>query len=328
MSARRAIIVGCQGQDGVYLSEYLEASNYEVVGIDSGGKTTSLALNVDIRNRASVRELLSDTKPHEVYYLAAYHQSAEGVVPDPGELVERSFHVNTLALNHFLHGILTTNAKARLFYAASSRVFGNPDTQEQDERTPFHPVCPYGISKAAGVYLCRYYRREFGVYCSTGILYNHESPRRSAKFLSRKVVKAAVAIKMGRQAQLVLGNLDALVDWGYAPDYVRAMWAVLRPDQAGDFVIASGKLHSVREFVEVAFSTLGLEWKDYVTEDGRVLSPGRPQGILSGNAEKLRRVTGWLPQVSFCQMIRIMVEAELEANQCTAVASRTREPVT
>jgi GDPmannose 4,6-dehydratase len=313
---KRALIVGCQGQDGVYLTELLHSKGYDVLGIDAGRAKdrpgVNPAMNIDIRDKTVVLELLAETKPDEIYYLAAYHQSAEGTHHDPHDLLQRSFEVNTLALNHFLYGTVKAGVNSRLFYAASSRVFGSPGTPVQDEQTPFNPVCPYGISKASGAWLCRHYRHELGVYCSVGILYNHESPRRAATFVSRKIVKAAVAIRNGIQAQLVLGNLDARVDWGYAPDYVSAMWAILQSDPADDFVIASGALHSVRDFARTAFAAVGLDWNKYVSENVQVLSSGRPPVTLRGDNRKLRRTTGWHPQVSFEQMVRIMVEAEIE----------------
>jgi GDPmannose 4,6-dehydratase len=303
------------GQDGVYLTELLSDKGYEVHGIDANGVVRlarNAAADVNINNKAAVLGLLADTKPDEIYYLAAFHQSSEGISEDPHELIQRSFEVNTLGLNHFLYGIVKASAKSRLFYAASSRVFGRPEGPVQDEQTPFDPVCPYGISKASGAWLCRLYRHDFGVYSSVGILYNHESPRRTAAFVSSKIVKAAVAIKKGMQSKLVLGSLDALVDWGYAPDYVNAMWTILQSNQPEDFVIASGTLHSVREFVQAAFGMVGLECDEYVTEDTRTLSKGRSQSTLCGNSRKLQSQTGWRPQVSFERMVRTMVEAEIE----------------
>jgi GDPmannose 4,6-dehydratase len=308
----RALIVGCYGQDGSYLTECLREKGYDVIGIDSQGASTNGVLNVDIQNKTDVVELLAEARPDEIYYLAAFHQSAEGADNDPHDLCHRSFEINTLALNHFLYGVLVASEKSRLFYAASSRVFGNPETRVQDERTLFNPICPYGISKASGAHLCRYYRTEHGLYSSVGILYNHESHRRSASFVSKKIVKAAVAIKKGLQSRLVLGSLDALIDWGYAPDYVAAMWAILQTDQADDFIIASGTLHSVREFVEAAFSAVELDWTRYVAEDEQLLSRRRQPGTLCGDSNKLQFITGWRPRVSFDQMVRLMVEKELE----------------
>jgi len=315
-NVKRALIVGSQGQDGAYLTELLHSKGYDVLGIGAGGAEgragVNPAMNIDIRDKAVVLGLLADAKPDEIYYLAAYHQSAEGTPQDPYDLLQRSFEVNTLALNHFLYATVKASVKSRLFYAASSRVFGSPGTPVQDEQTPFNPVCPYGISKASGAWLCRHYRQEIGAFCSVGILYNHESPRRAAPFVSRKIVKAAVAIRNGIQSQLVLGNLDARVDWGYAPDYVSAMWAILQSDLADDFVIASGTLHSVRDFARTAFAAVDLDWNRYVTENTQVLSSGRPQVTLCGDNRKLQRTTGWRPQVSFEQMVRIMVQAEIE----------------
>lgn len=294
----------------------LRARGYAVFGVSSSGHVHSpeirSVMDVDIRDRLSVLRLLLESKPDEIYYLAACHQSAEGSENDPHDLLLRSFEINTLALNHFLSGILKGGLTSRLFYAASSRVFGNPDATVQNEETPFNPVCPYGISKVAGVHLCRYYRAKPGVYCSVGILYNHESPRRGAGFVSKKIVRAAAAVKKGLTSKLVLGNLDAVVDWGYAPDYAAAMWAILQCDEPDDFVIASGTLHSVRDFVGAAFEAVGLDWKEYVVQDAQVLSGVRPRSGLRGDYQKLHRATGWHPTVSFEEMVRAMVAAEIE----------------
>lgn len=310
---KRALVVGSRGQDGSYLTELLQSKRYEVFGMATNrGSGGLVETGTEISNKAAVRRLLEEIKPDEIYYLAAHHQSSERKEDYPDTLFQASFEINTLALGHFLSGILGVCPTSRLFYAASSRIFGNSDSPIQEEETPLNPVCPYGISKASGLWLCRYYRREFNIYSSVGILYNHESPRRSETFISKKIVKAAVAIKKGRQSRLVVGSLDALVDWGYAPDYVDAMWAILQLDWPDEFIVANGTLHSVRDFVQVAFSALGLEWERYVTENDRVLSGGRPRATLCGNTRKLECATGWRPKVSFEEMVRLMVRSELE----------------
>jgi len=265
---------------------------------------------LDVCDSHCLHELIAEVSPDEVYYLAAYHHSAEQ--PKPlGETVGLSLAVNAQGLNNVLAAIVDLPAsKPRVFYAASSRVFGEPPGDVQDENTPLAPLCAYGISKAAGIHLCRYYRQEHQVYASTGILYNHESPLRSKHFVTRKIVRAAVRISSGLERELVLGDLDARVDWGWAPDYVEAMHAILNLACPDDFVLATGILHSVREFAEIAFSAVGLDWREYVVERHDVLDGRRAVKPLCGNAEKLQTATGWRPRVSFEEMVRTMIAVE------------------
>lgn len=307
---KKALIVGCNGQDGSYLFQHLEAIGYEVAGIDYGMAKGPLAA-IDIRDTPQVVNLLRSLTPDEVYYLAAFHHSSEDVPLDDHELFRRSFEINTLALHNFLHGITIESPRSRLFYAASSHVFGDPPENVQDENTQLNPVDAYGISKTAGVHLCRSYRRQRKVFCSVGILYNHESPRRSAAFVSRKVVRAAVRISRKVQDKLVVGDLDAMVDWGYAPDYVDAMWRILQLDEPEDFVIASGALHSVRELVQTVFESLGLDWRAHVAVDSNVTGK-QPFGVLRGNSGRLESRTGWRPATPFREMILEMVKAEMQ----------------
>ena len=303
----KALIVGCSGQDGTYLSKLLAEKGYEVIGI---GRTPPFA-GIDISDPSAVMGLVGRLTPDEIYYLASFYPSPEDAKISDLEWVRKSLEVHTLALNNFLYAIPQVSSNSRLFYAASCFVFGNPSAAPQDETTPMDPSCPYGISKAAGVQLCRYYRETRNVYGSVGILYNHESPLRRAQFVTKKVAKAAADIKRGLQDKVVLGNLDVAVDWGYAPDYVAAMWSILQLEEAGDFIIASGGVHTVRELVETAFQVVGLPWQDYIREDPGLLKRQRPQGILQGNARKLQRLTGWRPQMPFANMIREMVLAEM-----------------
>jgi GDPmannose 4,6-dehydratase len=309
----RALIVGCNGQDGTLLSEFLERRAYTVNGIArhaAAARSPALVHYTDIENPAAVRALLQELGPDEVYFLAAHHHSAEGGSIDAHELISRSFAINTFALNNFLSCICDSAPPARLFYAASSRVFGNADNVPQDENTPMKPICPYGISKTAGAHLCRYYRQERGVFASVGILYNHESPLRTAAFLSRKIARAVVEIKRGLRDRLVVGSLNAMVDWGFAPDYVEAMWRILQAQLPDDFIIATGILHSVRDFVQTAFRIAGLPWEPYVVEDASALNSNRPSTLLQGNRAKLGRITGWHPRISFEEMIAAMILAE------------------
>jgi GDPmannose 4,6-dehydratase len=258
-----------------------------------------------------VRSIVSAFLPDEIYFLAAFHHASESLPLNEYDLVSRSFEVNTLALHNFLNAIVHEIPHPRLFYAASSHIFGEPPENLQNEETPLNPSCIYGISKAAGVRLCRYYRCRHDIFASVGILYNHESPRRAPTFVLRKVVKAAVAISKNRQDKLMLGNLDACVDWGYAPDYVDAMWRILQLDNPADFVVSSGELHSVREAVEIAFETVGLDWRAYVEVD-----PAIPRksysGSLRGDSSKLRSLTGWCPSKPFHAMVEEIVKIEIE----------------
>ncbi|MGA3204255.1 MAG: GDP-mannose 4,6-dehydratase [Bryobacteraceae bacterium] len=318
---RKALIVGCSGQDGRYLFRLATQKNYEVMGFGRNQVMRSGEWNntpIDLRQASAVRQVLGEFQPDEVYFLAAFHHSSQDSPIDDRELIERSFEVNTLALNNVLSGIAKDSPRSRLFYAGSSRVFGVPEKSPQDETTPINPICPYGMSKAAGIQLCRYYRSQREVFASVGIFYNHESPLRPSKFISRKIVSAAVRISRGSKEKLVIGDLSALVDWGYAPDYVRAAWAILQLDEPGDFVIGSGVTHSVREFVEAAFNALEMDWTQYVTEDSALLTRTSPASTLCADTGKLYRQTGWLPNMSFGAMIEEMVEMEVRGANATA----------
>lgn len=310
----KALVIGCNGQDGTLLCTLLHQKGYSVYGIDHAlsERTQSFVRFsvLDVCDWPCLRELIAGVRPEEVYYLAAYHHSAEQPKPF-GETVALTLAVNTQGLNNVLAAIADLPAlKSRAFYAASSRVFGEPPGDVQDESTPLAPLCAYGISKAAGIHLCRYYRREHQVYASTGILYNHESPLRSQQFVTRKIVRAAVRISSGLERELVLGDLDARVDWGWAPDYVEAMHAILGLACPDDFVLATGILHSVRELVEIAFSAVGLDWREHVVERHDVLDGRRAVKHLCGNSEKLHMATGWRPRVSFEEMVRTMIAVE------------------
>jgi GDPmannose 4,6-dehydratase len=306
----KALVVGCNGQDGYYLVQQLETKGYLVAGIDRDvAKELPGGRGIDIRDASAVRYVIENLAPDEVYFLAAFHHSADDPGLDEGELVLRSFEINTLALNHVLSAIAATSRHSRLFYAASSHIFGDPPTDVQDENTPLNPVDPYGISKTAGVHLCRYYRTQRQLFCSVGILYNHESPRRHGAFVSQKVVQAAVRISHQAQDKLVVGNLDAMVDWGYAPDYVDAMWRILQLPEPDDFVIASGSLHSVRDLVQTAFEAVGLDWNAYV-ETNPGVTKKRYGNRLQGNSARLEAQTGWRPSMPFAEMIQAMVQAE------------------
>lgn len=294
-----AIVVGANGQDGVLLSGLLRAQGYRVVPVGQHGA-------IDITRPDDVVELVTGLQPDEIYLLAAVQSSSQDPVTEPVLLAHRSYAVNTLSVVHFLEAVERHSPATRLFYAASSHVFGVPDTPVQDETTPLRPTSVYGISKAAGLLHCRTYRAR-GVFASVGILYSHESPLRRPGFVSRKIVDAAVRIQRGEAHRLVLGGLTAEVDWGYAPDYVEAMKRILSLAAPDDYVVASGVRHTVGEFAATAFAAVGLDWRDHVEENAAVLT--RPNFPLVGDASRLRAATGWRPSVDFAGMVRALLRA-------------------
>lgn len=309
---RRAIIVGAAGQDGRLLTEHLRRQEYEVVGVVrhpvenqplEGPLENRAALHVDVTDGPAVTELVRAAHPDEIYYLAAFHQSSEGrELRSPASLWDRSTDVHLRGLIHFLEALRAHAPGAHLFYAASSLVFGEPEQTPQNERTPLNPTCVYGITKAAGVHACRFYRREHGLRASAGFLYNHESHLRAERFLSARITDAAIRIQRGQQRELVLGNLSAQTDWGYAPDYVDAMQRIVQLDTADDFVIATGELRTVQDFAAAAFGALGLDWRAHVREVPGLIT--RRKQALAGDAARLRERTGWSPSTSFDEMVR------------------------
>jgi GDPmannose 4,6-dehydratase len=319
------IIVGSEGQDGRLLYERLAAEGCALVGIDRRGirhnaPTQNLGgVAVDVLDRTSVDGLIRSFAPDAVFYLAAFHHSSEDECPfDDAELYLRSHDVHARGLSNVLETLRRHAPQAGLFYAASSHCFGEPPAGLQDETTPLRPVCPYGISKTAGVQLCRMYRARHGLRASCGFLYNHESPLRPASFLSAKIVRAAVEIARGQRDRLVLGDLSARIDWGYAPDYVDAMIRIARLRTGDDFVVATGRPHSVADFVSIAFGRLELDWRQHVQTDPSLLTKSRPATTLVGDSSKLRRETGWTTSVSFPDMVRLLVDAEMRRADAAA----------
>jgi GDPmannose 4,6-dehydratase len=322
---RRVIIVGSEGQDGRLLSQRLAAEGCALLGIHRGGIHRNApavdvdATGIDVLDRGSIERVIRGVAPDAVFYLAAFHHSSEDECPfDDAELYLRSHDVHVHGLSNVLEMLRRHAPQAGLFYAASSHCFGEPSTSLQDESTPLRPVCPYGISKTAGVQLCRMYRARHGLQASCGFLYNHESPLRPTSFLSAKIVRGAVEIARRQRDRLVLGDLSARVDWGYAPDYIDAMTRIVRLDAADDFVIASGRAHSVGDFVAIAFAHLDLDWHRHVEADASLLTKSRPAAALVGDSSKLRRKTGWAPSVSFADMVRLLVDAELRRTASAA----------
>ena len=303
----RALVVGSRGQDGRILSERLRADGCDTTGIDRG---------TDVTNRDVVLGVVSDLRPDEIYYLAAVHHSADDRAGLGGaDLYAASHRVHVEGLLNVLEAVRLHRPEARLFYAASCLVFGEPSVLRQDESTPFAPVCVYGITKATGIHCCRLYRRDAGLRASTGILYTHESPLRRADFLSQTIVRGAVEIRNGTRSKLVLGDLSAVNDWGWADDTVDAMIRIVRSDPADDFVVATGEPHTVAEFVETVFARAGLDWRRHVEEDPSRIARKRPP--LIGDASRLRARTGWAPTVGFEHMAGLLWDAAWAAAQKT-----------
>ncbi len=322
---RRAFITGVTGQDGSYLAELLLAKGYQVHGLVR--RTSSISrsridhLHVasheardrfflhygDLTDASRLRDLFAQVEPDEVYNLGA--QSHVRVSFD-----EPVFSVNVDALGalNVLEAVRHMKTPARFYQASSSEMFGKVEAVPQDERTPFHPRSPYACAKVYAHYQTLNYREAYGLFACSGILFNHESPRRGESFVTRKITRAAARIKLGLQNKLHLGNLDAKRDWGYAPDYVEAMWMMLQHPTADDFVVATGQTHSVREFLEESFAHLGLTWSDHVETDARFERPSEVD-LLLGDATKARDVLGWKPRVTFRELAHIMVDADMEA---------------
>lgn len=315
--AKTAVIVGADGQDGRLLETYLYQSDYRLVCIDRGTvRATGLQWNspVDISRTDEVFRFVGELQPDEIYHLAAVHQSSEEKTHGDLALYRDSYEVNFFSLLNFLEAIRSFSGKTRLFYAASSHVFGpvpaDAPTRFQNEETPLCPASIYAMTKVDGLLACRHFRAVHHVFASVGILYNHESHLRHEKFLTKKVIRAVVDIQRGGRESLILGDLTAETDWGYAPDYVEAMHAILAAETADDFVVATGIGHTVEEFVEAAFHEVGIDdWKNHVRENPVGLSRRHRNGI--GDASKVHRVTKWKPKTDFREMVRILVRDEM-----------------
>ncbi len=316
--ARRALITGITGQDGSYLAELLLNEGYEVVGLMRRSSTVNIErishvqdrltlVSGDLTDEVSLIHVLRDYRPSEVYNLAAQSfVQASWVQPVlTGE-------ATALGVTRILDAIRIVDPEIRFYQASSSEMFGRVRAVPQNESTDFYPRSPYGVAKVYGHWITVNYRESYHLHASSGILFNHESPRRGIEFVTRKVTHAVARIKNGLSSELRLGNLDAKRDWGYAADYVRAMWLMLQRDVAEDFVVATGETHSVRELCEVAFSAVGLRWEDYVVIDPTFLRPAEVD-LLVGDATKARSLLGWKTEVDFYALIEMMVEADLRA---------------
>lgn len=294
---KTAIIVGHEGQDGRLAVELLQQKQYKIIGI---GRRT-----LDITRRPQVEDLIKANSPDEIYYLAAFHHSSQDQLGDEVKLFEQSYAVHVQGLLHCCEAMKKFAPQARLFYACSL-IFEGTSTEIQDETTAVSPQSVYAMTKLNGLLLCRYYRERYGVFASGGILYNHESRYRAENFITSKIIKTALDIKAGVQDKLVLGDLEAQVDWGYAPDYVQAMYQILNAPKADDFIIATGIKHSVRDFVQAVFEHLDLDWTKYVHQDPSIMV--RKRRALVGDTRKLRETTGWQPTVDFKQMVRLLLD--------------------
>ena len=310
---RSALIIGAAGQDGRLLASFLSSHGYAVHGWVRQEPISPMSCEyaaIDLLHAESVvRELHADP-PNEIYYLAAFHQSTEALAEvDTAELLRRSFDVHVTGLLNVLQAITTCCPHARLFYAASSHVFGNCAGDRTNESTPLRPDSAYAISKTAGLRCCQLFRQQENVFAATGILFNHESSSRQSSFVSQKIVRGALRARRDPAFRLTLGDIDARVDWGSARDYVEAMFRILQLPEPGDFVVASGELHSVREFAAIAFEEVGLDWRDHVQTDPQLLK--RNSYPFRGDSTKLRAATGWSPSASFRDMVTNLVhEAE------------------
>jgi len=322
---KKALITGITGQDGSYLAELLLSKGYEVHGLirrassfntgridhiyrdphGNGGRVHLYLHYGDVGSSGSLTDLIYAVRPDEIYHLAA--QSHVRVSFD---LPEYTGDVTGLGTMRVLEAIRRSGIACRFYQASSSEMFGAA-RPPQSEVTPFQPLSPYAAAKAYAYWVTRNYRQGYGLYASNGILFNHESPRRGETFVTRKITRAVAAIQAGKQKKLYLGNLDARRDWGYAPDYVAAMWKMLQHDGPDDFVIGTGEAHSVREFLDEAFGYLGLDWNEYVEIDARYFRPNEVDYLMA-DATRARQILGWEPRVCFRDLVRIMVDADLE----------------
>lgn len=303
MTAKVSVVVGSGGQDGTLLSQLLERRGWEVLCITRR--------NLDISDPGAVSALVRVHKPATIYFLAAHHHSSENLPSGEGNLFRESMRVHFDAAVNFLDSIAAHSPATRFFYASSSHVFGMCGEDMQTEDTPLQPETPYAITKVAGMMACRRYRETQDTFASIGILYNHESPLRSPHFITRKLAIAAARIAHQEQGEVVVGDLDARVDWGYAPDFVDAMTRILELGRPDDYIVATGETHSVREFAEIAFGSVGLNYRNHVV--ARPNRSLRQSPARIGDASRLRRETGWAPAIGFEEMVVRMVNAEMEA---------------
>jgi GDPmannose 4,6-dehydratase len=312
-----ALITGITGQDGSYLAELLLEQGYRVVGMVRRTSTVNFhriahiqeeveLVSGDMLDQISLVHILEEHRPDEIYNLAAqsFVQTSWGQPVFTGE-------VTALGVTRLLDAIRIVDPSIRFYQASSSEMFGKVQEVPQREATPFYPRSPYGVAKVYGHWITVNYRESYGMHCTSGILFNHESPRRGLEFVTRKITHHVAQIKLGMCDELRLGNLDARRDWGFAGDYVRAMWLMLQQERPDDYVVATGETHAVSEFLEEAFGYVDLDWRDYVVQDPRFMRPAEVD-LLVGDASKAGRELGWEPAVSFRELVRMMVDADLQ----------------
>ncbi len=316
MPKKTALITGITGQDGSYLAELLLAEGYRVVGMTRRSSTDVHEriqhivddlefVSGDLLDQSSMTTIVANVRPDEVYNLAA-----QSFVPTSWTQPVLTGEFTALGVTRMLEAIRAVDPKIRFYQASSSEMFGKIQATPQNEETSFYPRSPYGVAKVYGHWITVNYRESYDIFASSGILFNHESPRRGKEFVTRKISDGVARIKLGMRAELRLGNLDAQRDWGFAGDYVRAMWLMLQQERPDDFVVATGRTHSVRDFVRLAFAAAGLDWEKYVVVDPRFYRPAEVD-LLIGDPAKARRVLGWTSEVSFEQLVEQMVAADL-----------------
>lgn len=311
-----ALITGITGQDGSYLAEFLLSKGYTVVGMSRRTSTVNFEriahiqdqitiAQGDLHDQSSLVNILEEFQPTEVYNLAA-----QSFVPTSWQQAALTAEVTAVGVLRMLDSIRQVNPKIKFYQASSSEMFGKVLEVPQKETTPFYPRSPYGVAKVYGHWITVNYRESYDLFATSGILFNHESPRRGLEFVTRKISRAVASIKLGLTQELRLGNLEAKRDWGYALDYVKAMWMMLQHDKAEDFVIGTGETHTVREFCEIAFNYVGLDYKDYVVQDPKFYRPAEVD-ILISSPEKAHQVLGWKPSITFKELVEMMVERDL-----------------
>jgi len=312
----KALITGVTGQDGSYLAEFLLEKGYEVIGMARRSSTINFSrishfqdqitlVSGDLLDQGSLISILQEHSPEEVYNLAA-----QSFVPASWKQPVFTGNVTALGVTRMLEAIRTVDTSIRFYQASSSEMFGKVREVPQNEDTPFYPRSPYGVAKVYGHWITINYRESYGLHATSGILFNHESPRRGLEFVTRKVTDGVAKIKLGLADELRLGNLDSRRDWGYAGDYVQAMWLMLQQPAPDDYVVATGETHSIREMCEAAFGCVDLDWQEYVKQDPRFMRPAEVD-LLVGDAGKARRVLGWEPRVSFRELVQMMVDADV-----------------
>ncbi len=315
--AKHALITGITGQDGSYLAEFLLEQGYEVFGLVRRTSTENFSrihhiqdritlISGDVLDQTSLMSALEQSQATEVYNLAA-----QSFVQTSWQQPVFTGDVTALGVTRLLDAIRKVNPAIRFYQASSSEMFGKVREVPQRESTPFYPRSPYGVAKVYGHWITVNYRESYGMHTTSGILFNHESPRRGLEFVTRKVTHAVARIKLGLADAVWLGNLDSRRDWGFAGDYVRAMWLMLQQDEPDDYVVATGETHSVQELVDVAFGHVGLDWREYVRQDQRYMRPAEVD-LLVGDASKAGHVLGWEPNVLFKELVQMMVDADLE----------------